>query len=57
MIDVQRLRILRAVAEHGSFNKAAGALRLTPRPSLSTSPRWSGVWATRWRCAAPAGSP
>lgn len=30
MIDVQRLRILRAVAEHGSFNKAAGALRLTP---------------------------
>ncbi|MFD9405980.1 LysR family transcriptional regulator [Streptomyces sp. NPDC059989] len=30
MIDVQRLRILRAVAEHGSFNKAAGALLLTP---------------------------
>ncbi|MFJ4776860.1 LysR family transcriptional regulator [Streptomyces sp. NPDC088762] len=30
MIDVQRLRILRAVAEHGSFNKAAGALLLSP---------------------------
>ncbi|MET9572235.1 LysR family transcriptional regulator [Streptomyces virginiae] len=30
MIDVQRLRVLRAVAEHGSFNKAAGALLLTP---------------------------
>ncbi|MFC9294969.1 LysR family transcriptional regulator [Streptomyces sp. NPDC057011] len=30
MIDVQRLRILRAVAEHGSFNRAAGALLLTP---------------------------
>ncbi|MFD7082775.1 LysR family transcriptional regulator [Streptomyces sp. NPDC002181] len=30
MIDVQRLRILRAVAEHGSFNKAAAALLLTP---------------------------
>ncbi|RST06979.1 LysR family transcriptional regulator [Streptomyces sp. WAC07149] len=30
MIDVQRLRVLRAVAEHGSFNRAAGALRLTP---------------------------
>ncbi|MBV6699728.1 LysR family transcriptional regulator [Kitasatospora aureofaciens] len=30
MIDVQRLRILRAVAEHGSFNRAAAALHLTP---------------------------
>ncbi|KES08447.1 LysR family transcriptional regulator [Streptomyces toyocaensis] len=30
MIDVQRLRVLRAVAEHGSFNQAAMALRLTP---------------------------
>ncbi|WP_017556605.1 LysR family transcriptional regulator [Nocardiopsis baichengensis] len=30
MIDVQRLRVLRAVAEHGSFNRAADALRLTP---------------------------
>jgi molybdate transport repressor ModE-like protein len=30
MIDVQRLRILRAVAEHGSFSKAAAALRFTP---------------------------
>lgn len=30
MIDVQRLRVLRAVAEHGSFNQAATALRLTP---------------------------
>ncbi|MFI9272029.1 LysR family transcriptional regulator [Kitasatospora sp. NPDC052896] len=30
MIDVQRLRILRAVAEHGSFNQAAAALHLTP---------------------------
>lgn len=30
MIDVQRLRVLRAVAEHGSFNQAAAALRLTP---------------------------
>ncbi|GAA3495837.1 hypothetical protein GCM10019016_029380 [Streptomyces prasinosporus] len=29
MIDVQRLRVLRAVAEHGSFNRAATALRLT----------------------------
>ncbi|MGW0394681.1 LysR family transcriptional regulator [Streptomyces sp. NPDC003042] len=27
---MHRLRILRAVAEHGSFNRAAGALRLTP---------------------------
>ncbi|MFF5703007.1 LysR family transcriptional regulator [Streptomyces sp. NPDC012794] len=30
MIDVHRLRVLRAVAEHGSFNRAASALRLTP---------------------------
>ncbi|MFI5972777.1 LysR family transcriptional regulator [Streptomyces sp. NPDC051452] len=30
MIDVQRLRILRTVAEHGSFNRAAAVLRLTP---------------------------
>ncbi|MEU8894126.1 LysR family transcriptional regulator [Streptomyces sp. NPDC048442] len=30
MIDVQRLRVLRAVAEHGSFNRAATALLLTP---------------------------
>ncbi|MFJ9681901.1 LysR family transcriptional regulator [Streptomyces sp. NPDC101194] len=30
MIDVQRLRVLRAVAEHGSFNRAATALHLTP---------------------------
>ncbi|MFF1561165.1 LysR family transcriptional regulator [Streptomyces sp. NPDC058279] len=30
MIDVQRLRVLRAVAEHGSFNRAAVALHLTP---------------------------
>ncbi|MFI7006437.1 LysR family transcriptional regulator [Streptomyces sp. NPDC050145] len=30
MIDVQRLRVLRTVAEHGSFNQAAAALRLTP---------------------------
>ncbi|WP_371587234.1 LysR family transcriptional regulator [Streptomyces virginiae] len=30
MIDVQRLRVLRAVAEHGSFNRAAGALLVTP---------------------------
>ncbi|MER5772125.1 LysR family transcriptional regulator [Streptomyces sp. NPDC001985] len=30
MIDVQRLRVLRAVAEHGSFSRAAAALRLTP---------------------------
>ncbi|GHB80750.1 LysR family transcriptional regulator [Streptomyces cirratus] len=30
MIDVQRLRVLRAVAEFGSFNQAAAALRLTP---------------------------
>ncbi|WP_327351309.1 LysR family transcriptional regulator [Streptomyces sp. NBC_01304] len=30
MIDVQRLRILRAVAEHGSFNRAATELLLTP---------------------------
>ncbi|MFE3638049.1 LysR family transcriptional regulator [Streptomyces sp. NPDC059168] len=30
MIDVHRLRILRAVAEHGSFNRAAAALHLTP---------------------------
>ncbi|MEU1349642.1 LysR family transcriptional regulator [Streptomyces sp. NPDC005795] len=30
MIDVQRLRVLRAVAEHGSFNRAAAVLRLTP---------------------------
>ncbi|GGZ72495.1 LysR family transcriptional regulator [Streptomyces subrutilus] len=30
MIDVQRLRVLRAVAEHGSFNRAAAALMLTP---------------------------
>lgn len=30
MIDVQRLRVLRAVAEHGSLSRAAVALRLTP---------------------------
>ncbi|MGA5037098.1 LysR family transcriptional regulator [Streptomyces capoamus] len=30
MIDVQRLRVLRAVAEYGSFNRAAAALHLTP---------------------------
>jgi DNA-binding transcriptional LysR family regulator len=30
LIDVQRLRVLRAVAEHGSFNRAAAVLRLTP---------------------------
>jgi DNA-binding transcriptional LysR family regulator len=30
MIDVHRLRVLREVARHGSFNKAAGALRCTP---------------------------
>src|SRR5437868_13629356 len=30
MIDVQRLRVLREVARHGSFNQAAAALRLTP---------------------------
>ncbi|MFM9595098.1 LysR family transcriptional regulator [Streptomyces scabiei] len=30
MMDGQRLRILRAVAEYGSFNRAAAALRLTP---------------------------
>ncbi len=30
MIDVQRLRILRAVADQGSFNRAAAELRLTP---------------------------
>ncbi|KOX11410.1 LysR family transcriptional regulator [Streptomyces sp. NRRL B-3648] len=30
MIDVQRLRVLRAVADHGSFSKAATALHLTP---------------------------
>ncbi|MEV4439199.1 LysR substrate-binding domain-containing protein [Streptomyces sp. NPDC049577] len=30
MIDVRRLAILRAVAEHGSFNRAAAALCLTP---------------------------
>ncbi|MFF3002215.1 LysR family transcriptional regulator [Kitasatospora sp. NPDC057940] len=30
MIDVQRLQVLLTVAEHGSFNRAAAALRLTP---------------------------
>ncbi|WP_214415394.1 LysR family transcriptional regulator [Sphaerisporangium fuscum] len=30
MIDVQRLRVLREVARHGSFNRAAAALRFTP---------------------------
>ncbi|MFI9719367.1 LysR family transcriptional regulator [Streptomyces sp. NPDC052396] len=30
MIDVQRLRTLREVARHGSFNRAAAALLLTP---------------------------
>ncbi|MFF1905634.1 LysR family transcriptional regulator [Kitasatospora sp. NPDC058218] len=30
MIDVRRLGVLQAVAEHGSFNRAAAALRLTP---------------------------
>src|SRR5688572_5630881 len=30
MIDVQRLRVLQQVAEHGSFSKAAAALLLTP---------------------------
>lgn len=30
MIDMQRLRVLREVAEHGSFSKAAAAMLLTP---------------------------
>lgn len=30
MIDVQRLSVLREVARHGSFNRAAAALRFTP---------------------------
>lgn len=30
MIDVQRLRVLQEVARHGSFSKAATALRFTP---------------------------
>ncbi|MGW0485168.1 LysR family transcriptional regulator [Nonomuraea sp. NPDC003214] len=30
MIDVQRLRVLREVARHGSFNRAAATLRFTP---------------------------
>ncbi|WP_406193731.1 LysR family transcriptional regulator [Kitasatospora sp. NBC_01560] len=30
MIDVRRLAVLRTVAEHGSFNRAAAALLLTP---------------------------
>jgi molybdate transport repressor ModE-like protein len=30
MIDVQRLRVLREVSRHGSFSKAAAALRYTP---------------------------
>src|SRR5688572_8231869 len=30
MIDMQRLRVLREVAQHGSFSKAAAALLLTP---------------------------
>ena len=30
MVDVQRLRVLSAVAAHGSFSQAAVALRLTP---------------------------
>ncbi|MCG6499324.1 LysR family transcriptional regulator [Kitasatospora sp. A2-31] len=30
MIDVRRLTVLRTVAEHGSFNRAAAALLLTP---------------------------
>src|SRR5262245_48473187 len=30
MIDVQRLRVLREVAQQGSFNRAATRLRLTP---------------------------
>ncbi|WP_113704239.1 LysR family transcriptional regulator [Nonomuraea lactucae] len=30
MIDVQRLRVLHEVARHGSFNRAATALRFTP---------------------------
>ncbi|MFC4058418.1 LysR family transcriptional regulator [Planomonospora corallina] len=30
MIDVQRLRVLREVARHGSFSAAAAALRFTP---------------------------
>lgn len=30
MIDVQRLRVLREVARHGSFSRAAAALRFTP---------------------------
>ncbi|MEU8776916.1 LysR family transcriptional regulator [Streptomyces sp. NPDC048606] len=30
MIDVQRLAVLREVARHGSFNRAASALRCTP---------------------------
>ena len=30
MIDIQRLRVLHEVARHGSFSKAAAALRFTP---------------------------
>ncbi|MFJ2821129.1 LysR family transcriptional regulator [Streptomyces toxytricini] len=30
MLDLHRLRVLRAVAEHGSFNRAAAAMLLTP---------------------------
>ncbi|KWX10801.1 LysR family transcriptional regulator, partial [Carbonactinospora thermoautotrophica] len=30
MLDLHRLRVLRAVAQHGSFSRAAAALHLTP---------------------------
>ncbi len=53
MIEARRLHILRAVADHRTVTAAAAALYLTPRPSPSSSPRWSRRPATAWSSAAP----
>jgi len=50
MIDVRRLAVLREVARHGSFNRAAAALRLTPSvvsQQISALERGLGVAVVR----------
>jgi len=50
MIDVRRLAVLREVARHGSFNRAAAALRLTPSAvsqQISALERGLGVAVVR----------
>jgi len=53
MIDVRRLAVLREVARHGSFNRAAAALRLTPSAvsqQISALERGLGVWDVYGSC-------